>query len=77
MPAASTRIEEEGVLIDNWLLVEDGRLREAETRQLLTSAEYPSRNPDTNLADLQSPGRRQREGRRGAAPDGRRSTAWT
>ncbi len=54
MPAASTRIEEEGVLIDNWLLVEDGRLREAETRQLLTSAEYPSRNPDTNLADLRA-----------------------
>ena len=31
MPAGSTRIEEEGVLIDNWLLVESGRLREAET----------------------------------------------
>jgi 5-oxoprolinase (ATP-hydrolysing) len=54
MPAASTRIEQEGVLIDNWLLVEDGRLRETETRQLLTSAEYPSRNPDTNLADLRA-----------------------
>jgi 5-oxoprolinase (ATP-hydrolysing) len=54
MPAASTRIEEEGVLIDNWLLVENGRLREDETRHLLTSAEYPSRNPDTNLADLRA-----------------------
>jgi 5-oxoprolinase (ATP-hydrolysing) len=54
MPAASTRIEEEGVLIDNWLLVENGRLREEETRYLLTSAEYPSRNPDTNLADLRA-----------------------
>jgi 5-oxoprolinase (ATP-hydrolysing) len=54
MPAASTRIEEEGVLIDNWLLVESGRLREPETRRLLTSAEYPSRNPDTNLADLRA-----------------------
>ena len=54
MPAASTRIEEEGVLIDNWLLVENGRLREEETRHLLTSAEYPSRNPDTNLADLRA-----------------------
>jgi 5-oxoprolinase (ATP-hydrolysing) len=54
MPAASTRIEQEGVLIDNWLLVGDGRLRETETRQLLTSAEYPSRNPDTNLADLRA-----------------------
>ena len=54
MPAASTRIEEEGVLIDNWLLVENGRLREEETRNLLSSAEYPSRNPDTNLADLRA-----------------------
>jgi 5-oxoprolinase (ATP-hydrolysing) len=54
MPAASTRIEEEGVLIDNWLLVENGRLREEETRHLLSSAEYPSRNPGTNLADLRA-----------------------
>jgi 5-oxoprolinase (ATP-hydrolysing) len=54
MPATSTRIEEEGVLIDNWLLVENGRLREQETRRLLTTAEYPSRNPDTNLADLRA-----------------------
>ena len=54
MPAASTRIEEEGVLIDNWLLVEGGRLREAETTALLTGAEYPSRNPATNLADLRA-----------------------
>jgi len=54
MPAASTRIEEEGVLIDNWLLVEGGRLREAETTALLTGAEYPSRNPAVNLADLRA-----------------------
>jgi 5-oxoprolinase (ATP-hydrolysing) len=54
MPATSTRIEEEGVLIDNWLLVENGRLREEETERLLTGAEYPSRNPGTNLADLRA-----------------------
>jgi 5-oxoprolinase (ATP-hydrolysing) len=54
MPAGSTRIEEEGVLIDNWLLVDNGRLREAETLALLTGAEYPSRNPQTNLADLRA-----------------------
>jgi 5-oxoprolinase (ATP-hydrolysing) len=54
MPAASTRIEEEGVLIDNWPLVEGGRLREAETMTLLASAEYPSRDPRTNLADLRA-----------------------
>ena len=54
MPAASTRVEEEGVLIDNWLLVQDGRFREAETLHLLQTAEYPSRDPGTNLADLRA-----------------------
>ena len=54
MPAASTRIEEEGVLIDNWLLVDNGRLREAETLTLLAGAAYPSRSPQTNLADLRA-----------------------
>ncbi len=54
MPASSTRVEEEGVLIDNWLLVEDARLREAETVELLATAEYPSRDPATNLADLRA-----------------------
>ncbi|HXL88264.1 MAG TPA: hydantoinase B/oxoprolinase family protein [Streptosporangiaceae bacterium] len=54
MPAGSTRIEEEGVLIDNWLLVENGRLREEETLRLLTAAEFPSRAPATNIADLRA-----------------------
>ena len=54
MPSASTRVEEEGVLIDNWLLVQDARLREAETTRLLETAEYPSRDPATNLADLRA-----------------------
>jgi 5-oxoprolinase (ATP-hydrolysing) len=54
MPANSTRVEEEGVLIDNWLLVEDARLREAETIRLLQTAEYPSRDPVTNVADLRA-----------------------
>ncbi len=54
MPAFSETIDQEGVLFDNWLLVRDGRLREEETRELLTSAAYPSRAPDTNLADLRA-----------------------
>ncbi|MFJ1653207.1 hydantoinase B/oxoprolinase family protein [Streptomyces sp. NPDC088337] len=54
MPADSRTIEEEGVLFDNWLLAEDGRLREDETRRLLTGARHPSRNPETNLADLRA-----------------------
>ncbi len=54
MPAFSTRVEEEGVLIDNWLLVRDGVLREAETLDLLRLAPHPSRNPEVNLADLRA-----------------------
>jgi 5-oxoprolinase (ATP-hydrolysing) len=54
MPATSREVHEEGVLFDNWLLVEDGRFREAQTLRLLTEAPYPSRNPTTNLADLRA-----------------------
>jgi 5-oxoprolinase (ATP-hydrolysing) len=54
MPAFSTRVEEEGVLIDNWLLVRDGVLRERETLHLLRSAPHPSRGPATNIADLRA-----------------------
>ena len=54
MPAFSTRVDEEGVLIDNWRLVEGGEMREAATTDLLTSAEFPSRNPGANLADLRA-----------------------
>ncbi|MFE1296636.1 hydantoinase B/oxoprolinase family protein [Streptomyces sp. NPDC058731] len=54
MPAHSRTIEEEGVLFDNWLLVDGGRFREQETLRLLTEAPHPSRNPRTNLADLRA-----------------------
>ncbi|MCE9659383.1 MAG: hydantoinase B/oxoprolinase family protein [Burkholderiales bacterium] len=54
MPPFSTRIEEEGVQIDNVKLVEGGRFLEAEMRALLQSGEYPSRNPEQNLADLKA-----------------------
>ncbi|MFC4270468.1 5-oxoprolinase [Sneathiella chungangensis] len=51
-PPDSKVIEEEGVLIDNFLLVEEGRFRETETRALLASGRYPCRNIDQNIADL-------------------------
>ena len=54
MPPFSTRIEEEGVQINNVLLVERGVLREAEMVALLKSGEYPSRNPQQNMADLKA-----------------------
>jgi 5-oxoprolinase (ATP-hydrolysing) len=54
MPSESRTVEEEGILIDDFLLVEQGRLREAETRALLGSGKWPARNPDQNLADLKA-----------------------
>ncbi len=51
-PPDSTRIEEEGVLIDNFKMVDGGTFLEAETRALLGSGPYPCRNIDENLADL-------------------------
>jgi len=56
MPPDSHHIEQEGVLIDNFKLVDgaDGVLREAEARALLLGARYPARNPDQNMADLRA-----------------------
>ncbi|KAI1691926.1 hydantoinase b/oxoprolinase domain-containing protein [Ditylenchus destructor] len=54
MPPFSKDITEEGVLIDNFKLVEQGRLREAELTALLTGGPHPSRNPAQNLADLRA-----------------------
>jgi 5-oxoprolinase (ATP-hydrolysing) len=54
MPPMSRRIEEEGVLIDNFLLVREGRLREAQFLDLLASGPYPARNPAQTLADLRA-----------------------
>ena len=51
-PPDSAHIDEEGILIDNFLLVGNGRLREKELRELLGSGKYPCRNIDQNLADL-------------------------
>ncbi len=51
-PPDSRVIEEEGVLIDNFLLVTQGTLRDAETRALLASGKYPCRNVGQNMADL-------------------------
>ena len=54
MPANSTHIEEEGVLLDNVQLVADGVFLEAEIRTLLTAGKYPARNVEQNLADLRA-----------------------
>jgi 5-oxoprolinase (ATP-hydrolysing) len=54
MPSNSTTLEEEGVLIDNFLLVSGGQFREAEFRALLASGPWPVRNPDQNLGDIKA-----------------------
>ncbi|HSQ99967.1 MAG TPA: hydantoinase B/oxoprolinase family protein, partial [Sphingomicrobium sp.] len=54
MPPESRSIEEEGVLIDNFLLVDEGRLREAEMRGLLASTKWPARRPERNMSDLKA-----------------------
>ncbi len=54
MPPDSHLIGEEGVLIDNALLVDEGRFLEAEIRALLASGPWPARRPDRNLSDLKA-----------------------
>ena len=54
MPPDSRHIDDEGVLISNFLLVQQGRMREAETRALFASARHPARNIDQNIADLRA-----------------------
>ncbi len=54
MPPFSKSIAEEGVLLDNFLLVRGGRLREAELLAQLQSGPYPARNPPQTIADLRA-----------------------
>jgi 5-oxoprolinase (ATP-hydrolysing) len=54
MPPGSRTIDDEGVLIEDFHLVEDGRLREAEVAELLTSGAHPVRDLQQNLADLRA-----------------------
>ncbi len=54
MPPFSQSIDEEGVLFDNFLLVRDGEMREAELHAQLGSGQYPARNPGQTIADLRA-----------------------
>ncbi len=53
-PPLSRTLEEEGVVIDDFLLVDGGSFREAEFRTLLAGARYPARSPDVNVADIKA-----------------------
>ncbi|MDZ8080310.1 MAG: hydantoinase B/oxoprolinase family protein [Nostoc sp. DcaGUA01] len=54
MPPHSTTVEEEGILFDNFLLVEEGNFREPAVRYHLSNHTYPARNPEQNLADFKA-----------------------
>jgi 5-oxoprolinase (ATP-hydrolysing) len=54
MPPDSTSIEQEGVLIDDFQLVDQGRFLAQELDALLASGPYPARNPRQNVADVQA-----------------------
>jgi N-methylhydantoinase B/oxoprolinase/acetone carboxylase alpha subunit len=54
MPPHSKTIEEEGILIDNFQLVKQGKFCEKELIELLTNHPYPVRNIKQNIADLQA-----------------------
>nr|WP_183265259.1 hydantoinase B/oxoprolinase family protein [Acidocella aromatica] len=53
-PPFSTTLEEEGVVIDNFLLLSGGEFREDGFRALLAGAKYPARNPEQNVADIKA-----------------------
>ena len=54
MSPLATTIHEEGVYIDNFLLVERGRFRERELYDLLASGPWPARNPRQNVNDMKA-----------------------
>lgn len=54
MPPHSTTVEEEGIIFDNFLLVEQGKFRENQVREMLLNHLYPARNPNQNIADFKA-----------------------
>ncbi|RWG85522.1 hydantoinase B/oxoprolinase family protein [Mesorhizobium sp.] len=54
MTPLATTVDEEGVLFDNFRVVDRGRFREEELEALLTDHPYPARNPAQNIADLKA-----------------------
>ena len=53
-PPNSMTLEEEGVVIEDFLILSGGNLLETEFRALLETAPWPARNPDMNLADIKA-----------------------
>ena len=54
MSPNATTIEQEGVYMDNFKLVDRGRFREKELMAALLGAKYPARNPVQNVNDIKA-----------------------
>ncbi len=54
MTPRATTVDEEGILIDNFHLVENGVFREEALLEVLTNHPWPVRNPAQNIADLRA-----------------------
>jgi 5-oxoprolinase (ATP-hydrolysing) len=54
MSPNATTIEQEGVLFDNFKLVDRGHFREKELMAALLGAKYPARNPVQNINDIKA-----------------------
>ncbi len=54
MSPNATSIEQEGVYMDNFKLVDHGRFREKELMAALTGAKFPARNPVQNINDIKA-----------------------
>ena len=54
MSPNATTIEQEGVYMDNFKLVDRGRFREKELMATLMGAKYPARNPVQNINDVKA-----------------------
>ncbi|MDE8349807.1 MAG: hydantoinase B/oxoprolinase family protein [Acidocella sp.] len=53
-PPFSKTLEDEGVVIDNFLVLAGGEFQEKPFRDILANAKYPARNPGQNVADMQA-----------------------
>ena len=54
MSPMATTIDEEGVLFDNFKIIDRGRFREKELNDALTQAKYPVRNVTQNVNDMKA-----------------------
>jgi len=54
MSPNATTIEQEGVLFDNFKLIDRGHFREKELMAALKGAKYPARNPVQNINDIKA-----------------------